>query len=149
VGPVVRPRRIVLTCADAGLIVQTIHWTSWGHRIAKGRGTVRYNDCDPFCAGGHYHYVRGARLRMSRIRYCANTGHDQYHRLVIHSRAFKNRRHRYAMTVGCHTFGALRVGTRAAAACPPPQDVHTAYRVHPARGVLDGQAIDPEVEPAK
>jgi hypothetical protein len=105
----VRPRLIILTCADAGLRVTRIHWLRWGGSVAKGRGTVSYNDCDPFCAGGHFHNVPGARLRASRVTYCGNTGHDQYRRLIVSSRAFTNRRHRYARTYGCHTTGTGKV----------------------------------------
>jgi hypothetical protein len=104
-GPKRRPHLIVFTCADAGLLVRKIHYSSWGGRIARGRGTVRENTCDPACVYGNFRDYP-ARLRMSRIRYCANTGHDQYRRLVVHSRAFKNRRHLLVATPGCHTWGA-------------------------------------------
>lgn len=112
-GPATRPHRIVLTCADANLLVEKIHWSSWGGRVARGRGTVVYNDCNPFCAGGHFHRVPGARLHMTHAGHCSNTGHDQYHHLTIRSPAFTNRKHLYRRTVGCRTFGAPRLSASA------------------------------------
>jgi hypothetical protein len=90
-GPVVRPPRIVLTCADAGLIAQRLRWSSWGGPVAKGEGTIRYNDCDPSCAGGQIHHVPGT-LRMTTIRHCRNVGHSLYLRLTITSSAFADGR---------------------------------------------------------
>lgn len=110
-GPRVRPRQIVLTCADAGLIFQRIRYSRWGGSVATASGTVRYNDCDPFCAGGRIHYVPGT-ARMTAPHYCPNTGHWQYRRMILHSRAFKNRHHRYRVTVGCHTIGTARFSER-------------------------------------
>jgi hypothetical protein len=48
-----RPREIVLTCADAGVVIAKITWTSWTAMRAKGIGTLVWNTCLPkTCAAG-------------------------------------------------------------------------------------------------
>jgi hypothetical protein len=53
--PIVEPTDIVLTCADGGFLIKSIHWTGWGESFAAGMGTGSVNDCAPNCANGHYH----------------------------------------------------------------------------------------------
>lgn len=50
--PVQRPGRIVLTCADAGMVLHSVRWTVWGSGDALGQGTVTVNSCQPDCADG-------------------------------------------------------------------------------------------------
>lgn len=53
----VKPGTIVLACADAGIGVQNLHWTSWTGKLASAYGTEWENDCTPNCAAGHFrHY---------------------------------------------------------------------------------------------
>lgn len=54
--PVVAPSTFIITCADAGIGVQDLRWTSWTPRLASGYGTFWENDCTPDCADGHFHY---------------------------------------------------------------------------------------------
>ncbi len=54
--PVVAPSTLIITCADAGIGVQDLHWTSWTPKLASGHGTFWENDCTPDCAAGHFHY---------------------------------------------------------------------------------------------
>ncbi len=44
---VVKPKQIVLTCADAGVILTGISWSSWTANTAKGTGTLAWNTCLP------------------------------------------------------------------------------------------------------
>ncbi len=44
---VVKPKQIVVTCADAGVVVKGIKWTSWTMNGAKGVGTLAWNTCLP------------------------------------------------------------------------------------------------------
>lgn len=50
--PQVRPSSYVLACADAGLGLQGLHWTSWAPSLASGYGRFYENDCTPNCASG-------------------------------------------------------------------------------------------------
>jgi hypothetical protein len=54
--PQTKPGTIVLTCADAGMGLQGLHWTSWTSELASGYGTEWENDCKPNCAAGHIHH---------------------------------------------------------------------------------------------
>lgn len=54
----IRPHVIVLTCADANFQLRRLHWARWGSHRAFGHGRAVVNDCDPFCAAGHFHRYR-------------------------------------------------------------------------------------------
>jgi len=43
----VKPKQIVLSCADDNLMVYKITWTSWDMNGAKGKGTLVWNTCLP------------------------------------------------------------------------------------------------------
>ena len=50
---VVKPKAISFACADDGVTVQNITWTTWNMNAARGRGTLVWNTCLPTdCAGG-------------------------------------------------------------------------------------------------
>jgi hypothetical protein len=53
--PEVAPSSLIITCADAGIRLQGVHWTSWTPKLASGYGTFWENDCTPNCAEGHFH----------------------------------------------------------------------------------------------
>jgi hypothetical protein len=52
----VKPGAIVLACADDGLGLTHLRWTSWTLELASAYGTEWENDCKPNCAEGHFHY---------------------------------------------------------------------------------------------
>jgi hypothetical protein len=46
-----------LACADSGIGIQDLDWTSWTAAAATGTGLLWENLCDPSCAAGTYgHY---------------------------------------------------------------------------------------------
>jgi hypothetical protein len=47
-----KPEAITLTCADGGLYVDEITWTTWNKTGATGTGTFNENLCEPSCAEG-------------------------------------------------------------------------------------------------
>ncbi|MBO0801560.1 MAG: hypothetical protein J2P25_00580 [Nocardiopsaceae bacterium] len=47
-----RPSGIVIACADHGLGVEKMTWTSWGTSSATGQGIFYENQCQPSCAKG-------------------------------------------------------------------------------------------------
>ncbi len=53
--PQLKPSEIVLTCADANTIAENIIWSRWTADGAAGVGDIKANDCNPACAGGHFH----------------------------------------------------------------------------------------------
>jgi len=62
----VKPGTISLACADNGIGLTHLHWTSWTPQLASAYGTNWENDCLPSCAEGHVHnYPVVAVLRGS------------------------------------------------------------------------------------
>jgi hypothetical protein len=51
----VKPATEVLTCADAGIVLESLRWASWTPRFASASGTLTENDCKPSCVQGHFH----------------------------------------------------------------------------------------------
>jgi hypothetical protein len=51
----VKPGTIALACADNGMGLTHLHWTSWTPELASAYGTEWQNDCKPNCAEGHIH----------------------------------------------------------------------------------------------
>lgn len=43
----IKPKEIVVTCADAGVMVTKITWSKWTNNVAKGAGTLVWNTCLP------------------------------------------------------------------------------------------------------
>ncbi len=49
----VKPNEIILTCADAGVMVYKIKWNKWNLNKATGTGTLSWNTCLPeTCVAG-------------------------------------------------------------------------------------------------
>ena len=50
---VVKPTEITITCADGGVSVNKITWSSWNPAQARGKGVLSWNTCLPQnCAAG-------------------------------------------------------------------------------------------------
>jgi hypothetical protein len=52
--PQARPSSFVLTCADAGDSLTSLHWVSWGSGAAFATGVEQINNCTPNCAAGKF-----------------------------------------------------------------------------------------------
>ena len=48
-----KPREIILTCADAGSVIDHLKWSSWTRTKAVATGSYVENICSPTCAAGH------------------------------------------------------------------------------------------------
>ena len=71
--PTVKPESLTQFCADAGVSIIHIRWSSWNAQGATGVATLAINSCDPYCAAGKYsltpvkvrltglHIVKGVR----------------------------------------------------------------------------------------
>jgi hypothetical protein len=62
----IEPTSIVIACADNGIGVQNLAWTSWTSTAATGTGQVWENNCVPNCATGTIGYYR-ATITLSRV----------------------------------------------------------------------------------
>lgn len=47
-----RPKTVTLTCADAGVVLSKLSWSSFGGSAAKAKGQIAINTCKPNCAAG-------------------------------------------------------------------------------------------------
>ena len=64
---VTKPKQIVVTCADADVLVKGITWTSWTMNGARGTGTLVWNTCLPqTCVDGIVQKY-AVRVRLGRV----------------------------------------------------------------------------------
>ena len=47
-----KPESITITCADGGVFVEKIQWSTWSKEGATGTGIYSENLCEPSCAEG-------------------------------------------------------------------------------------------------
>jgi len=47
-----KPAAITITCADGGIFVEKIQWSTWSQEGATGTGIYSENLCEPNCAEG-------------------------------------------------------------------------------------------------
>jgi hypothetical protein len=64
----IRPATIVLTCADGGLGVQKLAWTTWGASTATGRGTFWIHVCVPYCAASRTYAYYPVAVTLSQVK---------------------------------------------------------------------------------
>jgi hypothetical protein len=50
--PAHKPEGILITCADGGIYVEKIKWSTWSQEGATGLGIYSENLCEPNCAEG-------------------------------------------------------------------------------------------------
>ena len=65
-----KPESITITCADGGIYVEKIRWSSWSQEGATGIGIFSENLCKPSCAEGQQ-VEAPINLRLSNL-----TEHD-------------------------------------------------------------------------
>jgi hypothetical protein len=81
--PVVAPSTFIITCADAGIGVRDLHWTSWTPKLASGYGTFWENDCKPNCAEGHFHYYPALEVLWGSARVKGHPADRRYTQLTV------------------------------------------------------------------
>ncbi len=84
-----RPHSILFACGDGNFYVNHLRWFSWHRKKAFARGVYHYNDCDPNCAEGKFHRIRGS-LKLEFRRWCA----DQKKFVFKHAYTHYRRPHR-------------------------------------------------------
>jgi hypothetical protein len=66
-NPQIRPRRFIITCADANTSLAKLRWFTWGPTTALGRGVEWVNNCTPNCAHGRLLH-RNVKVLFWRVK---------------------------------------------------------------------------------
>jgi flagellar hook capping protein FlgD len=84
-GPRYKPASLKphLAGGCARFSLRKIHWKTWTSASAAGTGSLRYNDCTPSCARGHYRSRPGTRLKLSAPKRCRSNGRLEFRRLRL------------------------------------------------------------------
>jgi len=77
----VRPATIVVACADANLQLTHLRWASFGAATAHASGSYYINDCNPYCAAGHFHSYP-VKVVLSQAAVCPDK-HDDYREATV------------------------------------------------------------------
>lgn len=81
--PEVAPSNLIVTCADAGIQLRALHWTSWTPRLASGFGNFWENDCTPNCAEGHFHRYLSLEVLWGSARVKGHPADRRYTMLTV------------------------------------------------------------------
>lgn len=81
--PVVAPKIITITCADAGIGLRSLHWTSWTSHLASAYGTYWENNCKPNCAYGHVYYYPSREVLWGSAAVKGHPGLRSYTRITV------------------------------------------------------------------
>ena len=77
----VRPKAIILACADANAYLDKIHWQAFGGPAASASGEYVENTCTPNCASGHFKSYP-VTFSLSEAKPCFD-GHKDYRKLAM------------------------------------------------------------------
>jgi len=64
--PEYKPESITITCADGGIFVEKIQWSTWSKEGATGTGIYSENLCEPSCAEGK-RVIAPVKLTLSNL----------------------------------------------------------------------------------
>jgi hypothetical protein len=78
--PVQKPKEIIGSCADGGVVAKDINWSYWTANVAVGTATVSANDCEPSCADGSF-IARPANVMLDQRQ--ENGSGPQFTRMVV------------------------------------------------------------------
>lgn len=69
---VYKPKTITVFCADGGVVIQKIKYSSYGSKTAAGTGTANVNLCEPDCAAGKTKNYK-VKFTLSRVTQCGDS----------------------------------------------------------------------------
>jgi len=78
----VRPASIVVACADDGIQLTKLHWSSFGGTTAAASGTYYVNLCTPTCVAGRFASFP-MRLTLANAALCKDH-YDDYRTARVH-----------------------------------------------------------------
>ncbi|CAB4970778.1 unannotated protein [freshwater metagenome] len=62
-----KPTVVIKFCADAGVLISQVEWSSWSTDSATGSGVYEINDCQPTCVAGKSHYA-DVEIVLSKLK---------------------------------------------------------------------------------
>jgi hypothetical protein len=77
-----KPRRIVIACGDAGILLGKLKWSSWTGSSAKGTGVYKQNDCTPSCAAGKFKSYP-VKVTLSKVKTCPGQTHPAFKQAAL------------------------------------------------------------------
>ena len=80
---VTRPATFTQFCADYGVVIEHMHWTSWTSHLASGYGTVYEDDNYPSHAAGKIFTVPGVVTFWGSATVKGHPGDDTYTRMTF------------------------------------------------------------------
>ncbi len=84
--PQVRPGNFTLACADGNDYLTRLSWTSWTAGRARATGVQEVNDCDPYCAAGHFHGYPVAVIFRGSASVPGQPGRERYTKVTVRYR---------------------------------------------------------------
>lgn len=69
---VYKPKSITAFCADAGVIINKVKYSSYGAKTATGTGVAAVNLCEPNCAAGKTKNFK-VRFTLSKVTQCGDS----------------------------------------------------------------------------
>ncbi len=77
-----KPKNFTIFCGDGNEYLASATWSSWTKSDAKGKGTVKANDCTPSCASGHFHSY-AAKVKLTKPISCSGQKHKVFSRIKL------------------------------------------------------------------
>jgi hypothetical protein len=62
----VRPKSLILTCADGNDLAKDLAWSKWGPNAADATGVDTWNECVPYCAASKTWYSTTATFTLGK-----------------------------------------------------------------------------------
>ena len=69
---VYKPKSITVFCADAGVVITKVKYSSYGAKKATGTGTAAVNLCEPNCAAGKTKNFK-VKFTLSKVTQCGDS----------------------------------------------------------------------------
>ncbi|MEY9850223.1 hypothetical protein ABH940_007347 [Streptacidiphilus sp. BW17] len=81
--PQSQPSQYVLACGDGNNYLTSAHWTRWDGVSAYATATDVANDCQPYCAAGHFHSFPVDVTLTDPVPWQGHAGQTRYTKVTL------------------------------------------------------------------
>ncbi|WP_236046158.1 hypothetical protein [Streptacidiphilus fuscans] len=81
--PQSQPSEYVLACGDGNNYLTSAHWTRWDGVSAYATATDVANDCQPYCAAGHFHNFPVDVTLTDPVPWQGHAGQTRYTKVTL------------------------------------------------------------------